>query len=198
MSEVRCPSAKCRATGKMPAIPAPSGSEGGGYLRHARTRHGASVRGYTRRRFRCRSMPLQWRHLRFTIQRRWSPKKDRWHDSTSLDDLSIPPRGVQRRSRVTPSGIPVRCTCAAARPARGASLWRSASEEGCPPTSTLRTLNTYQSPLPRAISTPVAQATEPHSTRRPFASCRTSVAEFPARWALHVRYALPVRRIRNL
>ena len=64
---------------------------GGGYLRHARTRHGASVRGYTRRRFRCRSMPLQWRHLRFTIQRRWSPKEDGRHYSTSFYDLSIPP-----------------------------------------------------------------------------------------------------------
>ena len=83
------------STGKMPAVPAPSGSEGGGgYLRHARTRHGASVRGYTRRRFRCRSLPPQWRHLRFTIQRRWSPKKDVRYDSTSLDDLSIPRRGV--------------------------------------------------------------------------------------------------------
>ena len=30
MSEVRCPSAKCRATGKMPVVPAPSGSDGGG------------------------------------------------------------------------------------------------------------------------------------------------------------------------
>ena len=95
MSEVRCPSAKCRATGKMPAVPVPSGHEGGGgYLRHARTRHGASVRGYTRRRFRCRFMPLQWRHLRFTVQRRWSPKEDGRYYSTSFYDLSIPPRGA--------------------------------------------------------------------------------------------------------
>ena len=63
-------------------------------MRHARTRHGASVRGYTRRRFRCRSMPLQWRHLRFTIQRRWSPKEDGRYYSTSFCDLSIPARGV--------------------------------------------------------------------------------------------------------
>ena len=60
-------------------------------MRHARTRHGASVRGYTRRRFRCRFMPLQWRHLRFTIQRRWSPKEDGRYYSTSFYDLSIPP-----------------------------------------------------------------------------------------------------------
>ena len=71
----------------------PSG-HGGGYLRHARTRHGASVRGYTRRRFRCRSMPLQWRHLRFTVQRRWSPKEDGRYYSTFFYDLSIPPRGA--------------------------------------------------------------------------------------------------------
>ena len=61
-------------------------------MRHARTRHGASVRSYTRRRFRCRSMPLQWRHLRITVQRRWSPKEDGRYDSTSFYDLSIPPR----------------------------------------------------------------------------------------------------------
>ena len=66
----------------------------GGYLRHARTRHRASVRGYTRRRFRCRFMPPQWRHLRFTIQRRWSPKEDGRYVSTSFRDSSIPPRGV--------------------------------------------------------------------------------------------------------
>ena len=94
MSEVRCPSAKCRATGEKTAVPAPSGSEGGGgYLRHARTRHGASVRGYTRRRFRCRSLPPRWRLMRFTVQRRWSPKEDGRYDSTSFYDLSIPPRG---------------------------------------------------------------------------------------------------------
>ena len=67
---------------------------GGGYLCHARTRHGASVCGYTRRRFRCRSLPPHWRHLRFTIQRRWSPKEYGRYYSTSFYDLSIPPRGV--------------------------------------------------------------------------------------------------------
>ena len=67
---------------------------GGGYLRHARTRHGASVRGYTRRRFRCRSMPLQWRHLRFTVQRRWSPKEDGRYYSTSFRGSSISPCGA--------------------------------------------------------------------------------------------------------
>ena len=39
-------------------------------------------------------MPLQWRHLRFTVQRRWSPKEDGRYDSTSFYDLSIPPRGA--------------------------------------------------------------------------------------------------------
>ena len=87
------------STGKMPAVPAPSGHEGG-YLRHARTRHGASVRGYTRRRFRCRSMPLQWRHLRFTIQRRWSPKEDGRYDSTSFVICQSPARLFCRNSRI--------------------------------------------------------------------------------------------------
>ena len=63
-------------------------------MRHARTRHGASVRGYTRRRFRCRSMPPQWRLMRFSVQRRWSPKEDGWYYSTSFCDLSIPAHGV--------------------------------------------------------------------------------------------------------
>ena len=67
---------------------------GGGGICVTRTRHGASVRGYTRRRFRCRSLPPHWRHLRFTVQRRWSPKEDVQYDSTSFCDLSIPPRGV--------------------------------------------------------------------------------------------------------
>jgi len=49
---------------------------------------------FTRRRSRCRSMPLQWRHLRFTVQRRWSPKEDGRCNSTSFYDLSIPPHGV--------------------------------------------------------------------------------------------------------
>ena len=39
-------------------------------------------------------MPLQWRHLRFTVQRRWSPKEDGRYYSTSFCDSSIPPRGV--------------------------------------------------------------------------------------------------------
>ena len=52
------------------------------------------MRGYTRRRFRCRSLPPQWRHLRFTVQRRWSPKEDGRYYSTSFYDLSIPPRGA--------------------------------------------------------------------------------------------------------
>ncbi len=47
-----------------------------------------------RRRFQCRSMPPNWRHLRFTVQRRWSPKEDGRYDSTSFYDLSILPRGV--------------------------------------------------------------------------------------------------------
>ena len=29
-------------------------------------------------------MPLQWRHLRFTVQRRWSPKEDGRRDAGEL------------------------------------------------------------------------------------------------------------------
>ena len=81
-----CQRARCPLSQRRQAV------RGGGYLRHARTRHRASVRGYTRRRFRCRSMPPHWRHLRFTVQRRWSPKEDGRYDSTSFCDLSIPAR----------------------------------------------------------------------------------------------------------
>ena len=96
MSEVRCPSAKCRATGKMPVVPAPSGNEcvGGGGIcalrRRATGRLCVVIRGVVSDAVPCLFNGVIC-DLPFNVV--GSPIEDYKHYSTFLLDLSIPPRG---------------------------------------------------------------------------------------------------------
>ena len=92
MSEVRSPSSKCRATGERPAVPAPSGSEGGGggicaMRGRATARLCVVIRGVVPDAVPCLFNGVIC-DLPFNVV--GSPIEDYQHNSTSLLDLSIP------------------------------------------------------------------------------------------------------------